>query len=198
MAQGNRHSTIVAWAKVILPIVGILLLSSLFLFSQSPDPDAALPFADVDVEQIARDQRLSQPRFAGTLEDGREVTVVSDTATPSPDDPNRILLDQIEARLEITRQDYVLLTAQSGRIDTSSQLAHLQGGVRLLSSHGYRLSSEEMNMSLADLRLVSPGPVVASGPGFDLEAGSMEVVGPDQDAVLSFTNGVRLVYGARE
>jgi len=194
MAPGNRHSTIVTWSKVILPLLGILLLSSLFLFSRNPDPQAAIPFSDVDVAQIARDQRLSRPRFASTLRDGREVTLVAETAQPDPEETNLIRLDRIEARIDMMAQDYLLLNADNGEVNTAEQTSILRGNVQALSSRGYRINSAEMQVSLDESRLVSPGDVVITGPGLNLSAGAMEFVGPEGMAVLSFTNGVRLLY----
>jgi len=195
MAPMNRHSVIVWWVKVILPIVGILLLASLFLFSRSPNPDAALPFADVDVARIAADQRLSQPRFAGTLEDGRGVTLISDTATPSSERDTFIHLDTVEARVELSDDAFLLLDALSGTLDLGERVADLAGDVDIRTTQGYRVSSDAMQVAMDQLHLVSPGPVAASGPDFTLQAGSMEVFDPGTGAVLSFAGGVRLLYG---
>ena len=56
MAAPNTYSTVVSWAKIILPLVALGLLSTLFLFSRTPDPNRAIPFAAVDVEELAREQ----------------------------------------------------------------------------------------------------------------------------------------------
>jgi lipopolysaccharide export system protein LptC len=77
MARHNRYSRLVGGLKVVLPIAALALLSTLFLLSDPPDPDRALPYAEVDVAQLARELRLTQPRFAGVLPDGREITLVA-------------------------------------------------------------------------------------------------------------------------
>jgi len=198
MASVNRHSAIVTWAKLVLPILGILLLSSLFLFSNNPDPDAAWPYADVDVEEILRDQRVSRPRFAGTMDDGRDVLMIADSATPSTEAQDQLRLDIIEARIELSATDYVILNAESGLFDQDARIADLSGDVRVRTTHGYRLSSERLQVAIGDLWLFSPGAVSASGPGIRIEAGAMELAGQDNRPVLSFTGGVRLLYGAQD
>ena len=85
MAASNAYSRFVAWVKVILPLLALALLSTLFLFSRTPAPNRAIPFANVDVEELAREQSLGRPRFAGTLSDGREVIFTADRATPVAD-----------------------------------------------------------------------------------------------------------------
>jgi lipopolysaccharide export system protein LptC len=198
LAQVNRYSTLVSWAKVILPLLALALMSTLFLFSRAPNPDAALPFAEVDVEQIAREQRLTQPRFAGTLVDGREVTLVAREAAPASSNPNLIALSVVEGRVELPGDNFLVLNARDGALDMGEQFADLQGDVRIVTSQGYRLISDAMQVSLSAFRLVSPGEVTASGPGFDLTAGAMDVSGEDDETVLSFTGGVRLLYDVQQ
>lgn len=192
----NRYSTIVSWVKVVLPLLALALLASLFLLSRAPDPDAALPFADIDIEQIAREQRLSRPRFAGTLEDGREFVLVSNTAAPVPGAPNRIQVDGIEADLELTGDDHARLIAEAGIIDLSDQSADLSGSVRLTTETGYRVESDRITVGMNVLQIDSPEAVTVTGPQFRLTAGAMRMTGPANAATLHFTGGVRLLYGA--
>ncbi len=194
MAIENRYSTLISWIKIVLPLIALGLLSTLFLFSRTPDPDAAIPFADVDVTELAREQRLSNPRFAGTLEDGRRIQMTADVATPVPGTPNQLTADNIEARLEISGVDFLLLNARSSLIDLGASVAALSQDVRLTSSNGYRLSSDMMTVALTALDLQSPGPVVVNGPGLTLTGGSMSLTMEDSAQVLRFTGGVRVLY----
>ncbi|MEQ8368984.1 MAG: LPS export ABC transporter periplasmic protein LptC [Roseicyclus sp.] len=198
MADMNRYSTVVVWAKVTLPLIALALLSTMFLFSRTPDPDAALPFADVDIEQLVQEQRLSQPRFAGTLDDGREVTLIADSAAPQPTDPNHILLVNVEAELALAPTDQLVLHADDGDIHLSQQTVDLQGNVQADTTQGYRLLSDRIRIAMDSMRITSPGPVTLSGNGMTLEAGSMDLTGQEGDGFLSFTGGVRLLYEQQE
>lgn len=196
MAGGNAYSTAIAWLKVALPLIALALLSTLFLFSRTPDPEAALPFADVDVEQLVREQRLSRPRFAGTLEDGREVTVVADTAAAAVDDPNTITMTAIESRVALSGEDALLLVADHGDLDLGGQVVALDGAVRARTTHGYDMMTDRLTVAMDAMHLTAPGAVVLTGPGVRIEAGAMELNGPEGAAFLSFTGGVRLLYDA--
>jgi lipopolysaccharide export system protein LptC len=198
MAAGNTYSTLVSWAKIALPLIALGLMSTLFLFSRTPDPEDALPFAEVEVEQIAREQRLSRPRFAGTLDDGREVTLVADSAAPQATNPNHILLSGVETRLTSDMSDPIVLTAVTGDIDLAAQIVDLAGAVSVVTATGFRLSSDRMTVGMGAMRLASPGPVVLTGDALTLEAGTMEMTGPSGAAFLSFTGGVRLLYAPVE
>ena len=196
MAAGNRYSTTVAWVKVALPLIALGLLSTLFLFSRTPDPDAALPFAEVDVEQLVREQRLSRPRFAGTLEDGREVTLEADSAATEATNPNLILLTTVEGHVALSGTSELVIRSRTGDIDLAAQIVDLAGAVTADTTDGYHLASERLTVAMDAMRMVSPGPVTLEGQGFRLEAGAMELTGPEAAAFLSFTGGVRLLYEA--
>ncbi|WP_375551123.1 hypothetical protein [Rhodophyticola porphyridii] len=194
MAVTNRYSQIVAWVKVILPLLALGLLSTLFLFSNSPDPDRAIPFAEVDVEELAREQRLGNPRFAGTLEDGREVLFIAEAAAPVPDAPDRISAQQVETRVAISETDYLLLNSAASEVDLSNRTADLQNDVRLTSSTGYRLESDRIVVSFEVLSVVSPGPVRVDGPSMTLSADRMVLSEETGVQVLSFNGRVRMLY----
>jgi lipopolysaccharide export system protein LptC len=194
MTGGNRYSTMVAWAKVALPMIALALLSTLFLFSRTPDPEAALPFSDVDIDQLIREQRLSRPRFAGTLDDGREITLVADTASATVRDPNIIVMNKIESRVALSQDAALTLSADLGDLDLGTQVVTLTGSVIALSTDGYRMITERLTVAMDTMRLASPEAIVLTGPGVTLEAGAMDMTGADGDAFLSFTGGVRMLY----
>jgi len=198
MTGETRYSAIVAWVKIALPLLALALLSSLFLLSRAPDPDAALSYAELDVERVIAEQRLTRPRFAGTLEDGRAVVLVAETIRQSPGATSQILLDSVTADVELAVDDAARLTAQGGRIDLAAQRADLSGGVRIGTDRGYDLTSDAVTLAIGDaFRLASPGPVTGTGPGVTFQAGAMDLAGPADAAVLHFTGGVRLLYGGQ-
>ncbi len=198
MARHNRYSRLVGGLKVVLPIAALALLSTLFLLSDPPDPDRALPYAEVDVAQLARELRLTQPRFAGVLPDGREITLVAEAAAPDFETTDVIVTDEIQGRIALTDDAFLLLDAGAGRIDVAQRVANLSGGVEAETTQGYRIQSDAMQVSLAEVGLDVPQRVQLQGPGLMLEAGAMTLGGPNGAAVLSFTGGVRLLYQPQE
>ncbi|QBY02031.1 hypothetical protein E2K80_15910 [Rhodophyticola sp. CCM32] len=194
MAAENRYSQTIAWVRVILPLLALVLLSTLFLFSNSPDPDLAIPFADFDVEQLAREQRLGQPRFAGTLEDGREILFIAETAAPVAGAPDQIDAQVVQARVATSETGYILLTSGRSRVDMASRTAEMETNVHITSSTGYRLQSDLLHMSLDVLNMVSPGPVRVTGPSLTLTADDMNLSEENGAQVLSFNGQVRVLY----
>jgi len=85
MAQSfATYSRVVAWLKVIFPLSALALLSTLFLFARSIDPEQSIPFADVDVKELAREPRITAPEFSGMTADGAAITISAATAKTDP------------------------------------------------------------------------------------------------------------------
>lgn len=192
--QRNTYSVIVAWAKIILPVVALGLLSTVFLFSRQIDPEAAIPFAEVDLEARIREQRLSNPNYASTTDDGSALTIVAESASPMIGGDGGTA-NNIVARLSRTDGTVIDLTSDSGAIRGSETLT-LTGNVRIDTSDGYNIRSQEMTSAMNRTDITSPGPVTGTGPFGDLQAGRMRLTVPEnQDGILAvFEGGVRLIY----
>jgi len=194
MAAPNTYSRVVAWTKVILPLMALGLLSTLFLFSRTPDPERAIPFAEVDVEELAREQRLGNPRIAGTLPDGREVIFTADRAAPSLTSPDRITATGVEARVDLSPESILLIGAGEAVFDLRGESADLTGAVELTTSDGYRMVTELLHFDLADSVIEAPGEVRLTGQGMDLTAGAMRLSSTEGGDVALFNGGVRVLY----
>jgi lipopolysaccharide export system protein LptC len=193
-SQRNTYSVIVSWAKIILPMVALGLLSTVFLFSRQIDPEAAIPFADIDLEARLREQRLSKPNYATTTEDGSALTIVAESAAPILNGDGGTA-ENIVARLKRTDGTTIDMTSDSGMIQGSKTLT-LTGNVAIDTSDGYSLRSDSMVSAMNRTDITSPGPITGTGPFGDLQAGRMHLTVPEnEDGILAvFEGGVRLIY----
>ncbi len=200
MRYDNRHSQLVAWAKIILPLSALMLLSTLFLFSHRIDPSAAIPYAKVDVERLVRESALSRPDYAGVTDDGATLAVTADLAVAVPDTANGVHATRLKAKL--TAQDGLVadLQSQTGLLDPGAGVVILKKDVAMQTSRGYRMTSDLMRMQTDKSELTSPGPVNGRAPFGTFKAGSMRMtVAPDGVSHdLIFKNGVKLVYQPQE
>lgn len=199
--MANPYSRVVRGLKVMLPIVALGLLATLFLFTDPPDPDRALPYAEVDVDQLARDLRVTQPRFAGVLEDGRELTLIAERATPEFDQQGEgqaVVFEEVRGRVALSQDNTLEITSGRGRLDVPEQVAYLSGAVEAQSTAGFRLTSDALSLFLSTLRLVSDSPIRIEGPGVSMTAGAMTLSEDGTRQLLSFNGGVRLIYQAQQ
>ena len=191
----NTHSRIVAWVKVILPLAALGILSSLFLISRRIDPEAAIPYADVDVAERVREPRMTAPTYSGETADGASIVVTAAEARP----------DQ-GAGAQAARLAVDLATPDGARTGFEAETAHLSpggetlnlaGGVRITSSSGYVMTTDSLTARLDRTRFGTAGAVQGEGPLGQLAAGQMTLTqDPSTEAsyVLVFTGGVKLIY----
>jgi lipopolysaccharide export system protein LptC len=193
----NTHSRAVAWAKIVLPLAALVLLSVLFLFSGKVDTSDPLPYATVDIEELAREPRLGAPEFSGLTRDGSALTVSASEARADEDGAPKA--HALAATLESPNGFSAQLSSKSGQIDPTTGAIMLEGDVALQTSSGYRLETQQMLGGTSDGAFVSPGEITGAAPFGTLSAGAMSLT-PDGDTpeatthVLRFTKGVKLVY----
>jgi lipopolysaccharide export system protein LptC len=196
MARVDRHTRVVGWLKVALPLAALAILSTLFLVARRIDPEAALPYAEVDVEDLAREPRMTAPTYAGTTEDGAALTLSAAEARPeSASGP----ATAAAMRLDLTTPDggQTSLLAITAVLDEKARQVLLSGGVTIATSTGYRLETAEVAANLDRSGLESRSEVRATGPAGEIRADGMSLRQDNQTPgayVLVFKGAVRLVY----
>ena len=190
----NPHSRFVRIAKITLPLLALALLSTLFLFNRSIDPADAIPFANVDIRQIAKDQVLNMPRFSAVTDDGTEVVVTAERATPDQDGNNQLSAANINADLRTPAGVEYRIFAPTGLYDGQAARLDLTGNVDIETSDGYKLKASGVSADLSETGLTTTGAITGTAPAGEIEAGEMVLSREDGTQVLVFKKGVRLIY----
>ena len=197
MDRADKYSRLVLWLKVTLPLLGLAILSTLFFVAETLDPDAAIPYAEVDVERILREQGMTAPTFGGVTSDGVEIALSASAVRPGQDSASLLTAGALAAHLNLAGRGQLEIAAPEGIIDTVSGLATLQGGAVLESSTGFRVETDRIMTSYLEASAIAEGEVRATGPAGTLTAGAMELTKRQDDTpgyLLVFKNGVRLLY----
>ncbi|MBC7158325.1 MAG: hypothetical protein H5U20_12585, partial [Rhodobacteraceae bacterium] len=97
--RDNAYSRVIAWLKLLLPLAALALLSTLFLVARTIDPTRAIPTAEVDVADLARDPRVRAPDYTGVTADGGALRVVAETAWPDLDGQARMAARVVRGEL---------------------------------------------------------------------------------------------------
>lgn len=201
----DRHSRLVGWLKVALPLGALALLSTLFLLADRIDPSAAIPYAEVDVEALARDPRMTAPSYAGTTSDGTAISLTAAAARPATGE-RTAAAEGVTATLDMPDGGRAEIAAAEAQIDTARGEVRLAGGVTMTTSSGYTLAAPGLTAALDRSHLASTGPVTATGPmgqiaaqGFTLdrqEAADRQETGEtgENPYLLVFSGGVKLLY----
>lgn len=196
MPGRDLHSRMVGWLKVVLPLAALVILSTLFLLSDRIDPTEAIPYAKVDVEDLANDPRMSTPAYAGTTEDGAGITLAASAARPATEDRGASA-ERVVALMETPDGQKIALSAAAAALDQSAGRLDLAGEVTLETEAGYRLETEAMAARLDRTDVSSSTPVKVTGPMGDIRADSFTLTQDPADPgayLLVFKGGVRLLY----
>lgn len=200
MARIFTYSRFVSWMKVLLPLIALGVLSTIFLVARGLDATDNIPFADVDVDELVREQRITAPAYAGMTGDGTAITVEAERATPEPGNPGRALAEQLRAHLAARDGTSFYAEALRGTVDSAAGTFGLEGGIRLTGSDGLDVSAPALQGSLERSELTVSGPVVARAPFGELTAGGMTLRRNDAESAgndrfrLVFSDGVRMIY----
>lgn len=190
----NFHSQMVGWAKIVLPLCALGLLSTLFLFARgTSDPS---DFALGEVAEIAREQRVSAPEFSGVTDDGSVIVIAARSARPDTERAGTITIDDMRLRLDGTDGSSVEITAIQGEVNSVDQEARLLGLARLETSNGYALETSGLVAQLRTGRIMSDGVVEIRAPFGQMTAGQViiETDANESGQQILFTKGVRLLY----
>lgn len=192
----DRHTRLVAWAKITLPIVALAMLSTLFLLSKSVDPIATIPFSESDLADRTQSQQISQPEVFGVTPRGDLISLRAALARQSAKDSALMEAHEVSAKIKLTSGQTVDISAVKALHSSAENIVTLSGSVLAQTSTGYTFRANELAMSLFDLRADSIGVVTGEGPGFTVAAGQMtlEIPEGESDAHILLKNGVKLVY----
>lgn len=191
------YTRLVNWLKVILPLLALAVLSTLFLVARTVDPAQQLPFAEVDVDELAREERIGAPNFTGVTAEGAAIAVSAQSAAPDPLNDGRMTGETVEARITLPGGEAINISAAAMELNTQRGLAELRDNVLIESSAGYTLVAERLEVALDRTFARAPGPVTLQGGLGQIQAGSFELKGsPTGTAgyVLVFKDKVRLLY----
>lgn len=191
--RDNLHSRLVAILKVVLPLIALALLSTLFLFSRKIDPEDAIPYATVDVEDRLRDPKMTSAGFAGMTSDGASLTLSAAEARPAADGGSlKLVVGALETPDGVTTE----LAATAVALDTAAQMIELTDGAELRASNGYLVQAQGLGVATDRTYIESRGEVSAQGPVGQLTADHMLLSqqGNAGPYLLVFNGKVRLLY----
>lgn len=197
MPDGGRHTRIVRWLKVALPLSALALLSTLFLVSNRIGGDIDLPYSQVEIEDRLNEPRMTRPSYSGVTADGASLTLTAEEARPASGSQDQASALRVKGTLQGASGSTVTLQSDAVTIDTQARRADLTGAVQIATSEGFLIQTEGLTAALDISHLESTAPVTAEGPPGRITADHMELSDSDTDGkahVLRFTGQVKLVY----
>ncbi|WP_166417681.1 LPS export ABC transporter periplasmic protein LptC [Cochlodiniinecator piscidefendens] len=193
----DTYSRFILWTKIALPLAGLLLLATLFLFSRGISPDQAIPFADVDLDALSREQRMSQPAYSGVTANGEMLSFTAQTVRPDSGNQGQFTAENLSMSIETPSGLSFTATAGKGGLDDATQVARLEDQVHLSTSSGFEIDTDAITTSIDGSLFITDGQIDAIGPFGTLTAGRAHIEALEETPnqyVLIFNEGVKLIY----
>lgn len=187
----GAYSRFVALAKVLLPLTALVLLALVFLLARPPSETGEnIPYARLD--ELAKDPRITAPRFSGVAGNGTVVTVSAQAARPGAD---TLSAEQLSARLVPAQGGWVTIDAGVAELNTAARTARIKALARVETSTGYRIETTGVEANLSTARLESTGPIEAHAPFGEITARKLIIETlPEIGQQIRFHDQVRLIY----
>lgn len=197
MAFGDRaYTRVIQGLKVTLPLVALVLLSTMFLLSRKIDPTAAIALSDrVFRDKIDRSQ-MSNPKFDGNTSSGKSMVVTANSARPDPEVEGKTYGQVVNALITMDSGEIMNVDADTGIVDEAQDLAVLSGNVHITTTDGYDFKTSQLTSLISKVEGESAGEVSGFGPPGTLDAGKMFIKTDENTGKLHllFTKGVHVVY----
>ena len=193
----DGYSALVAWLKTLLPIVALGLLSTIFLFSGKVDVTQSLPYAEHNIAEIIREQRITQPYFTGIASNGTEIALSAAYASPQVESAHILEITDLSVVLRSTSDRMVQVTAGRGALDSARQTAQISTDVHIAALPDFWVTTEALDMNFNQGFISAKGGfqgVTALG-AITAEEMHLQMTADDQQIV--FLNDVRLVYSPK-
>lgn len=197
MPDIDAHSRLIAWLKIVLPFTALAILSTLFLVSRQINPEDAIPYADVDVEDRLREPRMTSPTYAGMTTDGAALTISAAEARPDQANANSGTAQDVVGRLETPDGTRTDVQAGSARIENDKRMVYFTNGVTIAQNNGWTVSSQELAANLDKAEFMTDTEIQAKGPAGTLTADSLRLTEDPLNTgqyLLVFNGRVKLIY----
>lgn len=194
---GGIHSRLVAWAKILLPIAALAILSSVVFFARETETSREIPFLNDATEEMAG-ERIARPEYFAVTDSGASLRITAETAAPDGSTEGTFTFQNPTGRIETTSGRIIQAAAPSGSIAPDSDIAELSGLVSIDTSDGFHVISEGLTTRLDVTFARSGGAVRGDAPFGEIEAGALQLGDAEEPSdLLVFKEGVKLIYRPR-
>jgi lipopolysaccharide export system protein LptC len=161
-AIAARHSRMVRLLRIAVPLVVGLAMAGVVAISIFNPFRALMKQLPVDMDNLVVSGTkitMESPHMSGFTPDQRPYEVWAKTATQDLNDPDRVELKTIRAKILQEDRSTVTLEARTGLFDTKAQLLDLRKDIFLQSSTGYEARLSQALLDIGKGIVTSEEPV---------------------------------------
>ena len=192
---GSAHDRLVRWFKIALPMAVGVLIAVLAVAPLDRQGDVSFILDKKKVENASERMRVESARYTGTDNQGRQFTMVADSAVQRSSDTPLVELTGLLAQIGLS-QGPLRIAAPRGRYNIDTQMVVIPGPVRVVGPDGYTLATRDVTVDLKQRRLESAGPVAGQMRLGQFEAGQLRADLGQRTVTLDGRARLKIVQGA--
>ncbi len=196
-ARARRHSMLVRWLKVLLPIGAVAVLSSYGIFVQHSVKigDGQLKIGPVAFSSDVL--TMHNPQYEGYSKDGSRFSVSARTAEQDVGQKGPIRLSTIEGSIVQPDKTVTTLSATRGVFDSKANELELSEAIKIKSSDGMAARLTRAKVFMKESRIVSDEPVTVEMAAGTLNGNNMVLLQKTREVTFSGGVAARLTPQSR-
>ncbi|PIR37815.1 MAG: hypothetical protein COV35_07760 [Alphaproteobacteria bacterium CG11_big_fil_rev_8_21_14_0_20_39_49] len=185
------YTRVVFATKFILSAIALILMFTLILqpLLNPAHDNYRITFSNIEAGSEGKPPKMINPRFQGVDKDNQTYNISAKTATKIKDEV--LILDTINASVELRDGRWVLLNANKGVLKHKEELLELSDSVYLFTNDGYEFYLSNIFIDMDKHMAYSDSKVTGKGPAGTIEANSVRLYDKGQRVV--FDGNVKLV-----
>ena len=162
-SPGGSHDRVVRTLAVALP-AGVGVIAAIMVFSPlSPRGEVSFLLDRNKVEVVEDRLRVAKAMYRGADNQGRPFSITAGSAVQHTAQNPVVTMRELVARMLLS-QGPAVLSANSGAYDMDAQRMRIFGPVMFATADGYRMTASDVDIDVANKRLVSRGRVSGEVP----------------------------------
>lgn len=196
-ALARRHSRIVRWLKVLLPVSALAVLSSYGIFVQHSVNlgDGKLKIGPIDFSSDVL--TMHNPQYEGYSKDGSRFSVAARTAEQDVGQKGPIKLSTIEGSIVQPNNTATTMRATRGVFDSKANELELFDEIEIKSSDGMAARLTRAMIFMKESKIISNEPVAVEMATGTLKGNSMVLLQKTREVTFSDGVAARLTPQAR-
>ncbi len=190
----NSYSRMVAWLKILLPLIAIGVLGTVFLFNRPDGFEAGFTFSQADIATLDQGSFIKNPQINGVSKKGEPFHLTATEIRPQDADNNVVILIDMDAEFIFETGAWARVAASTALMDVAAQTVWFETGGKLETSDGNVAKVETLHLLIASGELQGTG-IIARGPLGNISAENFRIEqNGSENRVLWFENNVRMLY----
>ena len=196
-APGSSHDRVIAALRVVLPMLIGVLAAFVVVLPLYAGGDVSFLLDKNKVEVAKERLRVQSATYRGEDDKGQPFALVAGSAVQKSSAEPIVRLEQLSAQIGL-KDGPARIVADHGHYDMDRQQVSIDGPVRVDSSGGYRLETQNSTVDLKTKTLKSGGAVTGTVPQGTFSADQMNADLEGHVVRLDGNARLRIVPGRRK